>query len=258
MRKSLKILQVAALVYSVRRWNRVPISHGKLLYIFFLSPVLLVRSMWTHDEISYTYRRFLMSFTYPECKLGRQEVYRSCKNLHVSDENCYTSFTHQFWKAVRKAWRMYLRIYMLQACILMFLRRKSLTRRRACLVIQNGIKNAVRSTAFFSGQTGCIRMLLCLAESHKVVMTKRTLYLLSVIGSIPIMFERGFRVRQINSMVASHLLYGALEKLSAKEKDGNIIFSLYAPVVACVGTCIWEQRVILSTAMVSIITAATF
>jgi hypothetical protein len=256
-----EFLQIAAVIYSVRRNNTVPDKYAKWLYITILSPLLLVRSMWTHDEISYNYRKFLMSFTYPECKFRKEQVYRSCKSVHPEEYNCRDAFYKNFLRSIRRVWRMYTRLYILQTCIVLFLSRKTLGKKDACNKVKQGIVHALQSTAFLAGQTILQRILLCTSEKLDIQMTPLKLYMISMLGSVPVLFERDSRVKQVNNLVLSHILVGTERKLSgslspAAEKD--LVPSLF-PLFLIVATLAREKGTLyLLSLVISLATAVTF
>lgn len=256
------MIKSAAVVYSIRRVNNVPLDLGKWVYLLLLSPYMLSRSLWTHDEISYKYRHFLTSLTYPECNLAKKQVFRHCNTFHSDELSCTKAFASNFLKTIKSVWKMYLRLYTIQTLIFMFLSRKRMDKKRACLMVKSGLSNAVRSSCFLGGQAMLQRVLLCLMGKMGMDVTPRTFYLISILGSLPIFFEREFRVKQVNSIILSQVIVGQMRKWKRSEEDddGNVKKNIDSilPAAMVLGTLVKDQgRIIPANVFISLAAAST-
>lgn len=227
-----KLLKISAIIYTVRRWNSLPLKYAQPLYILLLSPLLLTQALWRHDTVSYNYRRFLMSFTYPECNFSSDAVYRRCDNVHPAEPSCRSSFLSNIGITVKRVFRLYSRLYFFHTIVTLILARKNMSWFIANKIIKSGLINTLRSTAFLSGQTITQRALLCAAANKKLSISPKSLYAMSVIGSVPILFERRFRVRQLNSMIISHLIAGQRGIMEEKILKLPIPFAGFLATVA--------------------------
>src|SRR5205085_7921114 len=88
-------------------------------YILFLSPLLLTQALWRHDTVSYNYRRFLMSFTYPECRFSSDAVYRKCNDVHPAEWSCRRAFFTNVRQTVKRVFRLYSRLYFFHTVVML-------------------------------------------------------------------------------------------------------------------------------------------
>lgn len=205
-----KICATTAVIYTVKRWNIVPVGYAKPTYIFLLSPLLLTEALWNNDSICYQYKRSLMYLTYPDCKMTPDKKYRKCSDVHNPEKSCRDAFIKNSVITISRALKMYSKFYIFQALFALVLTCRS--RERAKVIIRTALVNTLRSSLFISGQTILQRLLLCGSSAYHINITPWKLYLMSVIGSIPILLERSFRTQQLNSLIISHLIVGQMKK----------------------------------------------
>ena len=203
------ICQNTAIIYAVKRLNRLPVKHSKLYYITFFSPLLLTRALWSEDVVSFHYKRFLMSLTYPDAKkITRNDVFRHCSDIHMPTDSCLNSFFENVKRTIKKTFLMYLKVYGANFLFAVLLSKKFRNRK----LVKTYIENLVRSTLFLCCQTILSRALMCLVSNKKISPTAAKLYLINMVGAIPIVFERKVRTKQLNSLILSHLIIGQLRK----------------------------------------------
>jgi len=221
LRNRLKsVVKISFVNYCIRLYNPIPLKLAKWTYVFLLSPLLLTRALLTPDEICLRYRRFLMSFTYPEKNIVDDNAFSSCATMHKDQPACGKAFVRHCMETIRRIFRMYLRLYIMHGIVLLLVLNRFYTtidrthRKKTNLtnVLRFELYNTLRSTAFLSGQTLLQRSLLCLATKYKVRMTQKRVYAMSIVGSLPVLFERDFRTQQVNNLVLSHLAIGYLRK----------------------------------------------
>ena len=212
VRKSCKLINLILIIYTVKRWNKLPAKYAKLMYMF-LSPLLLTRAFLESDLISNRYRRFLLSFTYPNAPFKQNFKYGSCESVHSSDETCNDLIRKEWKVTVRNVINLYTRFYIVQALLLMLLTRTVHLKTR----ISDTVKSILRSTMFLGGQTLLQRHILCAANQYGIQIDKPTMFGLCAVGSVPVVFERSHRVRQINGLMICHLIIGTMRKYSVRQ-----------------------------------------
>lgn len=231
--KTKEILQIASIIYTIRRLNFLPIRYSKPLYILGLSPLLLVQALWNYDTVSYTYRRFLMSFTYPECQVSEEMVFRTCKTVHRSEKSCFKALKMNVFRTIKRVFRIYSRIYFFKVIFQLILSKNKMTKDLAKSIVFDGLKKTLRSTAHLAGQTLLQRSLLCTATAAKIQLTPAKLYALSAVGSLPVLFERTSRVKQVNDMVLSHLVIGQWKRMNhGKRKISVPILGVFSTILS--------------------------
>lgn len=205
-----KICTTTAVIYAVKRWNIIPVGYAKPTYILFLSPLLLTEALWNNDSICYQYKRSLMYLTYPDCKMTPDKKYRKCSDVHIPEKSCREAFIKNSIVTISRALKMYSKFYIFQALFALVLTCRS--RGKAKDIILTALVNTIRSTLFISGQTILQRLLLCASSAYNINLSPWKLYVMSVIGSVPVFMERKFRTQQLNSLIISHLIVGQLKK----------------------------------------------
>lgn len=250
----LYLIRVTAYIYCVKRHYKLSPVWSKFLYILVFSPVMLTRALWEHDTISYKYRHFLMSITYPECALYDKDVYRGCKNAHQND--CIVDLKNNFPRMFRRIFRTYYNFYFIHTLVnvISAWRKNKLNKEVFKTILSKGMLNIVRSTIFLLSQTTIQRVALCTSQKYsrrenQSQITPLKIYLLSVIGSLPILIERPSRVKQINSLLISHLIVGSLNK--------NLSYN-WIPFLSWFRTIADEEKIDKLTMVVSMLTAFTF
>ena len=212
-----ELLQVSALIYTIKRLNVMDVAYGKLFYILVLSPALLRRALCFTDLISQQYRKLLVAFSYPECDFKKTDIYRSCYSVHHNEKDCKTAFFHNWKKTVLRALKMYSQFYFLKAFLIILLsavrkkrfeKVKYLTKR----IMVSACVSTCRSTLNISLQSFIQRILLCTAAHYSIAMTPIKLYGVSILGSLPVLIEKDTRVHQFNNFVLSHILVGKWKK----------------------------------------------
>jgi hypothetical protein len=208
--------KISLLIYSIRRLNRIPSEYAKIWYIFLFSPLLLTRALLYPRYVSHRYRCFLLQYTFPECRLRPSQKFTTCKELH--SESCIQSVKIVCFTNLIRILRMYIKIYAIHGLLMGIMlkggqlfaadHRRSINWRR---IIQREMQNIGQSTLFLFGQTLLQRILLCTATHYNVKFDDQKIYALSIVGSIPIVFERAQRSQQINNLAASHLVVGQLK-----------------------------------------------
>ncbi len=248
-----ELARVAVLTYVIRRWNFLPSSHAKSTYIFFLSPLLLTRSLCYTGLISHKYRKLLVAFSYPECDFRKSDVYQSCETVHAQNNNCSISFMTNFHKTVIRALKMYTQFYCFRSIILALLARRKMSQEFVRKMIKDTCKSIARSTLNISLQSFSQRILLCLAARAHISITPLKLYLLSIIGSLPVLIERRNRVHQFNNFVLSHLVVGKYKN----EKSNHLKNIL--PLIALLSSIALDKgKIDPMIAGVSLITSLSF
>lgn len=208
-----KLAKTAVIVYAARRWNVIPTRYSKLSYILVLSPTMLAHLICHPDLISYKYRRFLISLTYPESIFKKELIlYDSCKEFHP-EQSCIDAFKTNWKRTLNAVFKIYVRFYLVAFLFSILWNKKRTNLRthgKSCAL------NCVKSTAFLVSQTLLQRALLCYASNQDDLRAiedrKKLIWFLSMCGSTPVMFERDSRVKQVNSLVLAHLYVGALKK----------------------------------------------
>lgn len=257
----MEIIKTAFIIYTIRRLNPIPIRQAKLYYVLFLSPLLLTKALTTNNEISPKYRRFLFNFSYPENTFNGETVMQNCRDLHPKSDNssCIKSFKDNCLVTIRRVAKMYARLYCLHGVIVLLVTRKlyefldlnTTSRSRIKDVFKNECVNTVRSTAFLAGQTLFQRLLLCAGSYSKEKLGSRNIYLLSILGSIPVYFERPFRVQQVNNLVMSHIIVGQMKKFDLLKSQ--------LPLCMFLSTVLSDSISLRSVVFfISLVTSATF
>jgi hypothetical protein len=268
-----KLVKKALIIYVVKRaTSSVSEKYAKGLYILLLSPTLLTYALLHHDKISYGYRKFLMSYTYPECKLEKDQAYEGCQQVH-GEKGCTTSFNENCTVTITSTVRLYASMY----AVIYFMDSmydvvhskysSSFTRTK----VKRVLFHVLRSSSFFISQCLAQRLLLCSFNKVQKKLRKKDvideftpdkmeLYILSALGSIPILLERSCRVKQINNLVISHILLGrwmyALRKAEREEKKTWVISSL--PLQLFLAVAARDGNISFLPLLSAFITALTF
>src|SRR6478609_7922091 len=121
-----QLAKITAIIYSVRRWNKVPPHSAKKFYIFALSPLLLTEAISRADTISYNYRKFLLGFTYPESKLDKDDALANCSHFHPEEPSCVKAFKGNVYTTIERVFKMYIKLYALHGFIFYLMSRKCL------------------------------------------------------------------------------------------------------------------------------------
>ena len=259
-RRANDLIKTALIIYTIRRWNPIPMEKAKLAYICFLSPLLLTLALLTRDSISWKYRRFLVNFTYPENRYSKEDVFSTCElRMHPTEESCKEAVKQNFLITVKGILKMYLHLYVIHGIVLYLISTKlhkhinPSVRHKWSLkdVVVTEISNTVRSTAFLAGQTLLQRFFLCAMSKKKLPVKPTTIYATSTLGSLPILFERDFRAQQVNNLVLAHLIIGHMQK------KGTLTSQL--PMWLFIGTIFKDALTVQTvTLLISIISAFTF
>jgi len=215
--KLAKTVHLIFIIYSIKRFNKIPQKYNKIFYVLLVSPWMLVSALWYPDLIAYRYRKFLIGFTYPKIRLDLDTsyVYRDCpshKKLAGTPQeaSCVTLFNEELIITLRRVFRLYTRFYLFQLVL-----RVLISRTFTLQSLQNAIVNILKSSLFLGGQTIFMRVLLCVADHFEIKLNPVRLFFLSIINSVPIYAERSDRVGQINSFVLAHICVGFLKKMNA-------------------------------------------
>ena len=202
------------MLYSVRRLNRLPPKFDRAMYTFLLSPMLLTSAMCWSDRIAIRYRQFLVKFTYPSCLITPDTVYTSCRTVH-GEMTCVGAFLSEGPWSILRVIAMYLRFYLVRTIIALVIMR----RRKIRLVdkykhiFYHILSSTLWSSLFLGGQCTIQRMVLCAANKRGMEYGGPcVMYLLSVISSTMIVFERAHRVKSINNIVICQLLLGWMRR----------------------------------------------
>ena len=259
-RTTLNFAKTAAILYTVKRWNIIPLKYNKFAYIFLLSPLILIKSLTRNDVISGKYRKFLISLCYPESKskFHNTDVFKHCEQFH-DRISCRFAFFTESRKTVNRIFQIYFRLYILQFIfkIIILWKRKLLCKQTFQETFKKSFESFLKSTLFLAGQNILQRFFLCLLSKHTRFSDtiqdnnkkEKLLYLTSLLGSIPILAERTSRVQQINSLIIAHLLVGTLRK-------SNTAFPM--ELLMFLSTFFVERRIYPVTLLISNVTALTF
>lgn len=211
--KLVRDIDIILIVYSIKRWNKLPLKYSKIFYAVVLSPIMLANALYYHDLIAYRYRKFLMGFAYTEVKMVPTDSHVGCKthqDLTTKEKltSCFDLFLREWPNTVKRVLKLYSRFYLLQLIIVTIL-----TKKFQLSSVKNAAMNTLWSCLFLGGQTLTVRFELCFAE--KVLGWKLTwakIYALMFLNSFAIFFERADRVGQINNLVIAHIFIGLLKK----------------------------------------------
>lgn len=218
------IINSSIIIYSIKSDFLKNKFNPKLLYIFLYSPVLLTTGFFYKDIVSFNYWKFLLSLTFPEynCKKIKNNIEENnteCKLYHKNENSCYLAFYNNYTKTIIRTSSMYSKFYIINTLFNVLTVNK--TKNKVQLLI-NTISSILYSTVFLSGQTILMRILLC----NTNLKSKILLYFISLISSLPILFERNTRVIQVNNMIISNLVIGCLKKLNTSNYIYKIIILL--------------------------------
>lgn len=208
-----EIVNNSIVIYSIKSLNKIKSKYSGLLYIFIYSPLLLYTGFYYKDIVSYNYWRFLLSLTYPEHKKNNEIFNDECKIYHINEENCNIALINNYKKTIIMVFVMYSKFYSLSSLLTLLINRNKWN-------IKNDILNIMYSTLFLSCQTIFQRILLCntnkllINNKNKDILNKIKFYMISLVCSIPIFFERNNRKTQINNMIISNLTIGYLNKIN--------------------------------------------
>lgn len=198
------IINSSIIIYCVKSLQNKIIINQKLLYIFLYSPILLTTGFFYKDIVSYNYWKFLFKLTFPEYKrdmLCNKII--NCKIYHEEENECNKALINNCIKTIVISSKVYTKFYILNGLFSILTKNKSFLK-----VLYNTFYSIIYSTLFLSLQTILIRFLLCNSNCQN----KIHVYIISVISSLSILFERDNRVNQINSMITSNLIIGYLKK----------------------------------------------
>lgn len=256
-----EILKTAFVVYTIRQLNPIPIHKAKLYYILFLSPLLLTKSLVSNNDISHNYRKFLFNFSYPENTFKQETIMKNCRDLHSKStpDGCIESFKKNFHITIQRVLKMYSRLYCLHGIVLFLITKKLYkfinprlqTNISTRSIVKSECLNTLRSTAFLAGQTLLQRILLCIRSSSMEKLNAANIYLLSILGAIPIYFERPFRVQQVNNLVMSHLIVGQMKKYNMLQSQ--LPLCMFLSTILC--DSLTFRTIIF---FISLVTSATF
>lgn len=263
-KKSTEFASTAMIIYTIKNSRLLDIKHAKPLYILILSPFLLLTSLWNSDTISYQYRKFLLSFTFPECRLDTTQKLVDCKSLHVNEKDCYKALKNNATTTMKKTfllyWKLYFVEYILTFIIIRKLKFTSFTNEKKNILVP--LYSTLCSFLFLGGQTILQRIVICLHKDKNNYLSKKSLFLSSIPASVPVLLERNDKVAQVNNLVASHIIVGALKKY---DRENGIlkgfVHGKLLPTVALslfVPMWIYDKTINLSTMFVSIVLAKTF
>lgn len=199
---------MALLLYCIKRLNTASTRHQKKLYVFLLSPMLLTKALCFGNHIMVSYRKFLLQFTYPSCNFKDKHVYRKCQDVH--ENSCMNDLRTDALIGLYRVARLYTRFYIGRFLFMCLLMKKPPTLNNFKTQV---VSNIVRSVAFLGSQTLLQRVILCCASKNGLnILTPWQVFLLSIVSSNAILFEREERVAPINNMVIVHILLGWLSK----------------------------------------------
>lgn len=183
--RAYELTKIALVIYSIRRLNRISLENAKLWYIFVFSPLLISRALLHPEEISYRYRCFLIGYTYPECKLQRNQSFSTCQDMHPITPQCILAAKETCVTSVKRIWRMYLQLYTVHGLVFIAIARtlhKYMFTSRVHIPVKDIMRievvNVFRSTLFLSGQTLLQRLFLCLSSYYNIQLDEIKLYLL--------------------------------------------------------------------------------
>lgn len=261
--KVLEMIKTALIIYTIRRFNPIPLQRAKNYYILLLSPLLLTLALLKNNTISWRYRKRLVNFTYPKNKYTENDTFKTeglCETkLHPQEPSCSKSLRKSALITIVDVLRMYTKLYSLHGIVTFFLT-KILHRRispylktnmTAKRIAHTELISTLKSTSFLAAQTILQRSMLCLMSTYNMSIHPLKVYLGCILGSLPILVEQDSRVQQVNNLVISHILVGQAKKMNLLQSK--------LPWLIFTGTIIYDSVSLHTvTLLMSFITSCTF
>lgn len=216
-------------IYSIKRLYTVHPKYSKLLYIFFLSPLIISSGFFNINVVSKKYWNFLRNMCYPNSK---SLIYNgTCSNYHT---RCSTTYLANDAKSIfNKIIYLYLKYYVIHGIYSILVLNKSYN-----YIIKKECYNCIQSTLFLFLQNILQRLFMCNIKNLSYV----GLYIGTTVSSIPICIENIKRVNQINTMMISNVVIEIINNYYKKSKTfiGTLLLilsfskerSIHLPTVA--------------------------
>lgn len=210
----MELVSNSAIIYSVRKLNKVPLKYNYLLYGI-ISGICFPESLVSIDILPQKYRNFIMRLWYPECPRPIPEFNGSCDIYHNNESNeinCYQSLIKDIPKTFKKILKMYINFYLIQT-LFNLLRFRKFKGDLLVKGLKNFVYNVSSSTSYLFLHLVFSRSMMCLHKLFNLKMTPKTVMFSGFISSFPVLLERIFRVKQINEMVFSYYIISYNRKI---------------------------------------------